>query len=206
MHCLTDIKESIDGRKVMYAIYVDQELVGYLNAQRVLDMGLVVNQVLPEEAYTKLIQTINFTKYYLSGLHYADRRLRSKAEVSRYLLSIGCMLSDAELIVSKLSDLGIVDDLKLAKAYVHDLLISKPQSKKMLAVKLSKKLIDKDIISQVIDEQVIEEADSLQAVVGRKSKLSAYRNNQPRLFRYLLSQGYSFDEVSAVIGLPERKN
>jgi len=206
MHRLTDITESIGGRRVKYGIYVDQELVGYLNARLVLELGLVVNQILPEEAYIKLLQTITFNDYYVRGLHYADRRLRSSAEVNRYLLSIGCMVSDVELIITKLSDLGIIDDLKLAKAYVHDLLISKPQSKKMLELKLSKKLIDKVIINQVIDELDINEFDSLKAVVDSKSKLSSYRNNQPRLFRYLLSQGFSFDEVSKVIGLPKRKN
>ena len=199
---ITEIK-CLAHRPGQYRISVDNKSVGYISAEDMFSLKIVLNQTISHDVFEQLLTRIKHTSFYSDALRYADRRLRSRLEVELYLLNKGCDPITSQAIINRLVELGIVDEAKLAAALIHDAILSKPLSK----VGLTKKLKQKQIANQVIDHQLealeFTDLNSLDAIIKKKSSYSAYSNNQPRFFRYLLSQGFKYEDIVSRIGQPD---
>ncbi|MGH7234337.1 MAG: regulatory protein RecX [Candidatus Saccharimonadales bacterium] len=191
-------------RPGMYRISVDNKPLGYLNADDVLSFSLARGSDISQETYLRLITRIKYAAQYSSALGYASCRLRSKAEVERYLKGRACDIKTSASIIKELESLGIIDESKLAAAYVHDAELLKPLSRNMLALKLKQKRIDQELIDSSIEASGYDDKLALDKLVSQKSE--RYKGNQPRFFRYLLRQGFSYSEIEKRIGRPERSS
>ncbi len=187
----------------MYRVSVDKKPMGYLSSNDVLDLGIVLNQEIDDAVYKKLLIQVKFSTFYSQALNYADKRLRSKAEVERYLRLKGCDPLVSQEIVKQLTSLGVIDEAKLAQAYVHDAVSFRPTSKRGLELKLKQKKIDSSLIDEAIGSSEFDEGSALDRLIAQKRQLSTYVNNQPRLFRYLMSKGFSYEEIAMRIGKPK---
>ena len=116
--------EQMSHKPGMYRISVDTKPIGYVAADDVFELGLGHGGDITSETYSKLLQKVKFNAFYASAITYADRRLRSVAEIERYLKGRGCDLKMATVIAKKLVNSGLVDESKLAIAYVHDAAIA----------------------------------------------------------------------------------
>lgn len=186
----------------MYRISVDKKPLGYVSSEDIFALGLAHGGELKPQVYSKLLERIKYSAFYASAVAHADRRLRSAAEVERYLKGKGCDLNTAKLIVKKLVSLGIIDESKLAAAYIHDAVVLKPLSRSMLQSKLRQKRIDKELIDSAMQTAEYDDELALDKLVSLKS--ARYASNQPRFFRYLLRQGFSYSAIAKRIGKPER--
>jgi regulatory protein len=195
--------ESMPHKPGMYRISIDNKPLGYLTADDVLSFSITRGSEIQAETYSRLIARIKYAAYYSSALKYADRRFRSEIEVSRYLRTRGCDSETAGSIVKELSSLGIIDESKLAAAFVHDTELLKPTSRSMLTLKLRQKQIDPELIDSAIDASGYDDSQALDRIVSLKR--DRYKGNQARFFRYLLSQGFSYTEIEKRIGRPPNK-
>lgn len=187
----------------LYRIGVDNKSVGYISASDVSELGIVVNTVIEKDIYEQLLSRAKYTEFYRDALSYADRRLRSKKELRHYLSNKGCDEQTRDKIIARLEELGIIDEQKLAEAMIHDVGLSRPRSKKALRLKLQQKQIPLAIIDKSLDEVDYDDHAALDELIKRKSHLSAYRNNQLKFFRYLLSQGFDYEDIVSRIGRPD---
>lgn len=194
--------DQISHKPGMYRVSVDGNPLGYIKAEDIFSLGLARGGELEPKTYSLLVQRIKYTAFYASALSYADRRLHSIAEVERYLKERGCDLKTADSIVSKLVKLGIIDESKLAAAYVHDAELLKPASRRLLAAKLRQKQLDPELINTSIQVAGYDDDRALDKLVSLKR--ARYAGNQPRFFRYLLRQGFSYSAIAKRIGQPEK--
>ena len=194
--------EQMTHKPGMYRISVDTKPIGYVTADDVFELGLNRGGDISAESYSKLIEKVKYNAFYASAISYADRRLRSVAEIERYLKGRGCDSKTATLIAKKLVSSGLVDESKLAAAYVHDAELLKPLSRNMLELKLRQKRIDSDLIDASIQSAGYDDEQALDKLV--RLKQARYAGNQPRFFRYLLRQGFSYTAIAKRIGKPER--
>jgi regulatory protein len=199
---ITGISEE-PHKRGLYRVAVDGKPVGYVEADDVLELRLAVNQEIDSLVYGRLVGMVKQASFYSVALTYADRRLHSKAEIKTYLLRKGCEAKNTDKIISKLEALGIIDEQKLAEAYVHDATMQRPMSKLALGVKLRKKYLPTDAIESALAGAEFDDTEALDNLIKRKKSLSAYKDNQPRLFRYLLSQGFSYRDIAERIGSPK---
>ncbi len=186
----------------MYRISVDAKPSGYVAAADVFELGLNRGGDINAEVYSRLLEKVKYNAFYASAIGYADRRLRSIAEIERYLKGRGCDSKTATAIAKKLVSTGLVDESKLAAAYVHDAELLKPLSRNMLELKLRQKRIDSDLIDASIQSAGYDDEQALDKLVRLKE--ARYAGNQPRFFRYLLRQGFSYTAIAKRIGKPER--
>ncbi len=184
----------------MYRVSIDNKPLGYLTADDVLSLSLTRGSEISTAGYAQLVSRIKYAAFYTSALRHADRRLRSQAEVKSYLRSRGCDLQTATSIIKELTRLGIIDESKLAEAYVHDSEILKPLSRKMLALKLKQKQIDPELINSTIVASGYDDAQALDKLISLRR--GRYGGNRARFFRYLLRQGFSYPEIEKRIGRP----
>ncbi len=186
-----------------YRISVDNKSLGYVTAEDIFELGLLLGRAITKQTYDKLVQRVTYNQYYFAAIAYASRRLHSKAEVVRYLRHHGCALHHANAIVQKLEQLGIIDEIKLAEAFVHDTLTLKPLSSRVLALKLKAKQLDPKLIEQSITTAGYDDSAALEQLVHQKQ--TRYVGQQDRFFRYLLRQGFAYSDIVKAIGKPEFK-
>ena len=186
-----------------YRISVDDKPVGYISAEDMFELGIVLNNEIGKDAYEQLLFKVKYHASYSDALRYVDRRLRTKAEVKHYLNSQGCDPDIGADIISRLQKLGLIDEKKVVQAYVHDASLGQPKSRRELELKLRQKQIDPSLIKEELKRVDYDDGQVIDQLIAKKSKLSAYANNQPKLFRYLLSKGFSYDDIAARIGRPK---
>lgn len=184
-------------------VYVDDDEVGLVSLNDVSELGLIIGNDIDMDKFESLVKKVKDLEHYFLAVRYTDRRLRSEAEVRRYLLSKGCDFEVASKIVAKLTKAGLIDEAKLAEAYVHDAGLAKPLSKKVIKLKLRQKGLSERAINAGMDSAEMDDTQALDALIERKSRQSSYANNQPKFFRYLLTQGFSFEDIAARIGKPQ---
>lgn len=199
---VTQIRESA-SRPGILRIYVDSEDVGLVAIADVKELELAVGKEINSVTFESLVVKAKNLEFYFLALRYADRRLRSKTEVYRYLSAKGCEAVVANEIINRLANAGLIDEDRLAEAFIHDTVLTKSLSKKALELKLRKKGLSEQSITAGMQNNNLNDDKALDDLIARKSKQSSYANNQARFFRYLLGQGFSFEAIAARIGKPE---
>lgn len=199
---ITDIR-SLASKPGSYRVSIDDKPVGYISAEDMFELGIVLNSEIGKEAYEQLLFKVKYHACYSDALRYVDRRLRTKKETKRYLNSRGYDPDISTDIISRLEELGLIDEKKVAQAYVHDSSLGRPKSRRELELNLRQKHIDPSLIEEELNSAGYDDGQILDQLIAKKSKLSAYANNQPKLFRYLLSKGFSYEDITARIGRPK---
>lgn len=196
---LTNIR-ALASHSNLYEIAIDHEVLGVIGADELLDLGLVLNMELDDPTYIRLKSSIGYGYYYRQALQYVSQRLRSQGELRNYLRKKGCDQENNAKIIEALAHLGLVDDQKLSAAFIHDALLTRPLSRKLIEQKLRQKQVDEEIISLQLKNY--DDESALNQLIAKKSQLSAYRGKQVKFFRYLLSQGFDYQSIAAKIGPP----
>jgi regulatory protein len=190
---ITAIKqqERLKGR---YSVYVDGRYAFSLSADALLDAKLYNGQELDTtelKSYKKLSAD---DKAYGLALSYVARRMRSRWEIGDYFRRKGYELELAEQLLSRLSNLGLIDDAKFAEAWVRNRRLLKPVSRRRLLQELRQKHLADAIIQDALAEDETTDVAVLRELIERKRRISRYQDDQ-KLLRYLVGQGFSYDDV-----------
>jgi regulatory protein len=194
---ITAIKqqERLKGR---YSVFVDEKYAFSLSADTLLEQKLYSGQEL-DEAQLKVYKKLSADdKAYGLALAYVVRRMRSRSELSDYFRRKGYDAGLGEQIEQKLERLGLVDDEKFAEAWVRNRRLLKSVSKRRLVQELRQKRISDATIERVLQEDETDERSVLGELVTRKRRQSRYQDDV-KLMRYLVGQGFSYDDVKAVM-------
>jgi regulatory protein len=184
--------------KARYSVYVDGGYAFSLSADTLLEEKLYVGyelDVAQLQAFKKLAAN---DKAYGLALAYAVRRIRSRYEVTDYLRRKGYDEALMHKIMEKLERLGLIDDEKFAEAWVRNRRLLKPVSERRLIQELRRKRVADDIVRQVLARDEADERTVLRELVARKRKQTRYTDNL-KLMQYLVRQGFSYDDVKAVL-------
>jgi regulatory protein len=105
-------------------------------------------------------------------------------------------------ILNKLSYLDLLDDRKLAAAYIHDRTLQRPTSRRKIMLELRKKHVADEIISEALNSAVVtDDRTALRDLVERKRRQSKYKDNL-KLMQYLARQGFNYDDIKTVLNEP----
>jgi regulatory protein len=154
------------------------------------------------EDYKKLSQD---DKLYTRALRYVAMRQRTAWEISFYMDRKGADPSLSETILNKLSDLGLIDDEKYARAFVNDRQLLRPTSRRKIIMELKKKRVASDIIERVLADKAEEGGNdqaALAEVVVRKRRQTKYQDDT-KLMQYLARQGFGYGDIKAALSHEE---
>jgi regulatory protein len=185
-----------------YSIFVDERYSFSLSADALLAEGLHAGLELDAaqlKAYKKLSAD---DKAYNLALAYAVRRMRSRWELTDYFRRKGYDAALGDQLLERLEHLRLVDDEAFAEAWVRNRRLLKSVSVRRLQQELRQKHVADSIISRVLAEDETDERMVLRELVVRKQKQSRYQDPL-KLMRYLVGQGFSYDDVRAVLSHPE---
>lgn len=194
---ITSIKQQAK-RRDRYSIYVDDKYTFSLSEAALLESGLASGQELTKEQVGEYKRKSADDKLYSQALRYVAMRPRSTWEIELYLQRKQASPPLIEQILNKLSLIGMVDDEKLARAFVHDRQLLRPTSRRKMILELRKKNVADEIIERVLEADATAEQAALQAVIERKRRQTKYQDNE-KLMQYLARQGFSYSDIKEAL-------
>ena len=184
-------KVTIDGKSI--TTYDDVILKNKILYQKEID----------EKTYAQIgIDSIYYDNYH-KALNYILRKLRSKLEVRMYLEDLETADNDIEKIVNRLEEIGFINDVNYAKAYISDSIYLKNDGPHKIKSYLLSQEIDEEIIDEELfklDREVI--YDKLEKLIIKKlkgdRKNSAYQLRQ-KIVIDMVNLGYSKDMIIEIL-------
>ena len=148
----------------------------------------------PPSAYNYALNLLSARPYSTSALH--RKLIQKKYEAA-----------DADDVIRRLVDNGLLNDAKYAEQYARSKMLSTGTSKRRVQQDLFRKGITGDLATNAIANVLESEEIDPEAVLARvaKKKLMQLGDLEPlvlrrRLFSFLARRGYDLDEIKAVVG------
>jgi len=185
-------------------IHLDGEFWRGAPVALIVDAGLKVGRELSDDEVVQLAEQILVREAMESCLRRLALRGRTRRELAQGLRERKFGDDIAESALSRLDDLGMLDDLPVARQRAETLILRGAGPRKISA-ELSRLGIDADLREQVMADVVTHEALSAAAgaVVRRRFGDPPYqRDVHMRADRWLRAQGHGADLVAELIGRP----
>lgn len=194
---ITSIKQQVKnaGR---YSIFVDEAYGFSLGESALLKSGLASGQELTREQVDDYKKLSADDKVYNRALRYVAMRPRSVWELTVYLERKQASESLIAEMITKLTDLGMLDDAAYAASFVRDRQLLRPTSKRKLKLELQKKRIAEVHIRNALDEVEVSETESLDQVVAKKRRQAKYQDDD-KLMQYLARQGFGYGDIKSAL-------
>ena len=176
-------------------LYVDDEFYSGIPAELVYLEHLKTGLEIDEKDLKKIIFENEKSKAMSRVTKYIGSSLKTQKQIRDYLRKKEYSDDTIEFVMSKLVEYNYIDDKKYAQAYV--LTYGKKYGKLKLKSQLKVKGISEEIIECVLEDNKV---DSIESVASKylKNKVMSYEVCQ-KLFRFLYSRGYEFDEINSYI-------
>lgn len=176
-------------------LYVDDEFYSGIPAELVYLEHLKTGLEIDEKDLKKIIFENEKSKAMSRVTKYIGSSLKTQKQIRDYLRKKEYSEDTIEFVMSKLVEYNYIDDKKYAQAYV--LTYGKKYGKLKLKSQLKVKGVSEEIIECVLEDNKV---DSIESVASKylKNKVMSYEVCQ-KLFRFLYSRGYEFDEINSYI-------
>jgi regulatory protein len=125
-------------------------------------------------------------------------RPRSEWEIKTYLKNKHSPTSLTKILLNKLSNIGLVDDLAFARSWVNSRRLLKTLSRRKIFQELLIKHVEEEVINQVLAEDETDELAVLRELVAKKRSQSRYKDKL-KLMQYLSSKGFTYDNIKSVV-------
>lgn len=137
-------------------------------------------------------------------LNYLSYRPRTESEIRRYLADFELSSAAIERIVSRLTELGLIDDAKFIELWVESRVATNPMGWRRLAAELLQKGIDKSLVTVKLSE-LAKKYDEQQLAINlamkqmrRYQKLEEQKRIR-KLAEYLQRRGFAFDVIRTAV-------
>lgn len=181
-----------------YLVTTDNKSMFQITPEVLLKLGLRIGQDITSSEIQDIKNQSKNERLYNSCLNLISSRLKTKYEVSKYLERKGASEELASNIISKLIEIGLIDDRKYIVSFIHDQQLTKPASKLKLTSALIKKGISKSDIDNFFNEHPVDELESLRKLVEVKRRQLKYQDDL-KLTAYLVRSGFSYSDVKEVL-------
>ena len=191
-----------------FNVFMDGEFAFGADEDLVVFYRLVPGKVVEREELDKLIYEAEVGKLMERVYGLFSVRQRSEKEIRDYLrnLSFKRKIKEQEevsamtinLLVERLKQKGLVNDLEFAKAWVEARRKSKQKGERALKMELFQKGIDREIIEKVLSEPFdFAQGEEDLAKLALEKKMKAWRNLPPQEFKkkayeFLMRKGFDY--------------
>lgn len=186
-----------------YNIYLSSGEVITINEEVITENELLLKKELDTKLYNKLLYEDKICKAINVAIKYITIRLRSKKEISDYLLKKDFSSEIVIAAINKLEKNKYLDDDKFASAFIKDKLNFTTMGDYKIKLELSRLGVASDIIEKninMIDQELLEA--KIKKIIEKdiqKNKKYNGRELKNKIYSHLLSQGYSQSIVINII-------
>ena len=194
-------------------IFIDGKFRFGLDISQVVDLGLKVGLEVSADRIAELEQEAEFGRVYAQALNYCLLGPRSERETYQYLCRKtlatkyktkkgdiktrpGINPEVVEQVLMKLRQKHYLDDYKFAEWWLANRRLKQGASARRLHQELAQKGIERDMIDQLLAESGRDDASELQKIITKKAHRYPDRD---KLMRYLVSQGFGYDDIKQAL-------
>lgn len=135
------------------------------------------------------------------ALRYLSYRPRSSKEMNQYLNRLQLDPGTTSKVLTRLTDLGFLDDLAFAQFWQENRLARDPRGARLIKAELRGKGVDSDTIAALELDSLDEEGNALQAAQRKALSLKGLDEItfRRRLSAFLMRRGYNYDTCAAIV-------
>ena len=185
-------------RKQMCALFIDGEYVMNLDAQTLIENRFDVGREIDDDELKEIIEKSGERRAKEKALWLISYRNHSEKELFDQLRRDFDEAS-AQKAVSRMAELGLINDEEFAKAYARRLVYGKKLSAKAAEYELLRKGIDKPTAEQVIGELDYDAQAQIIDFINRKYKNISDEKIKRRAVAALQRKGYGWDEIKSAL-------
>lgn len=203
---ITEI-EKLDKKKSR--IYIDGRKAFVLYKGEIRKLGLVVSETLSESLYDEIMYVILKKRARSRALHILEKQERTKAQLIEKLKKNEYPMEIIDDTIEYVESYHYIDDLRYATQFIRCSCAKK--SKRQLILDLQRRGIDKSVVEAAF-QNMSSEINMKKAEDGLIQKLikkkipdfgSASQKDIQRTYRYLMSKGFSYDDIKKYMHLTE---
>ncbi len=179
-------------------VFLDGEF-GF-GVQRSLAGSLEIGQQLSEAEIERLEEADTREVAYRRAARRVAQRPRSERELEIGLERQGLQPEDVELVIDRLREAGLADDLEFAQAWIENRMAFRPRGERALRSELRGKGVARRVIEQALDGFDEQQAaqDAAQAGARKYQHLSP-EDYRRRLSAYLARRGFERHTISPLV-------
>jgi len=168
---------------------------------RIVAAWLNIGQHLDEQKIESLLAADAHEVAFNKSLRLLDRKPRTSKEISSRLVKSGFTLDQAEMVLQRLKDAGLIADDRFARQWVENRNELHPRSRRLIALELKQKGIDDEVIEQVLEDSSPDEDSALQAAMqyARKIPSGDRMEFRKRLSAFLKRRGFNYGTIAPVV-------
>jgi len=188
------------GRGKQVNVYLDGKFAFRLDALVAVTEGLRTGQLLSTEQTETISRTNLFSRCYNAATLFLSHRPRSEPELRERLHRLGFNGECIEMVISRLKEQGLVDDVAFAQFWKDNRQSFSPRSRLLTKLELKKKGVTDEIIDQTVATIDDEEA-AYQAALrkARSLHVSDYQVFRRRLGEHLKRRGFSYGLINSTV-------
>ena len=200
---ITEIRKS-PGDTSRVTVFVDGSEAFTVSEEVARELDLSVGRELASPASERLGEDDERTSAREAALRLLAVRARSEGELVDRLRRKGFAEKLTAVVVSALSDVGLVDDAAFARAWADEKVRLRPVGPRRLTSELLSKRIRRELVALVVDETFREhsELELARRAVEKKVRVSGGADaakRRARLHSFLLRRGFSYEVASTVL-------
>lgn len=179
-------------------VYLDGEFSFSLT--KYIAAWLYVGKELDEEKIKSLLDEDLKENAYQNAVKFINYRERSSKELEIYLKKKRFDNKTIDFTLDRLQQNGLIDDHRFAKLWVENRTSVHPKSKRAIRYELRNLGIEDQEIDRVLE--TINENKTLKLVAVKHSKKYKgldWQNYRKKIYPYLLTHGFAYDEIGPVI-------
>ncbi len=181
-------------------VSLDGRFAFSLEAEVAIKEGLQVGQELSGSQIEALARSDHFHRCLNAANHYFSYRPRSESELRERLHQRGFNGDSVEVVLAKLKEQGLVDDMAFAQFWKDNRESFSPRSQWLTKLELRRKGVANNIIDQIAD--TIDDEDSAYRAAQSKARslsLSDYQSFRRRLGDYLKRRGFGYGVINHTV-------
>lgn len=178
-------------------VYIDGKFVCGIGLETAIKYKLKVGVSLTKERLLEIEFDSEKTKAIEKATAYISRAMKTEKQLTDYLAKKGYGTAVISFTLDKLKSYGYIDDVKYAVAYIKT--YSKKKGEKLIKYELKQKGISDEDFSLAIKEQAPFEDACFSVAEKYMARKEKTRENLAKLYKYLLSKGFSYDQVGSVV-------
>ncbi|MDL2341727.1 MAG: RecX family transcriptional regulator [Patescibacteria group bacterium] len=194
---ITKISQQLK-RPDRYSVFVDEKYSFSLSEGALLNSGIASGRELTANEVNDFKQLSQDDKIYGQALRYIAMRSHTTWEMQQYLERKAAPPALIEQILSKLTDIGLLDDYKYAASFARDRRLLRSSSRRKIIAELKKKRVADGAIEAALGEEGDEERTALVAMIERKRRQTKYQDDT-KLMQYLARQGYGYGDIKSAL-------
>ena len=188
-----------------YKLILEDNSTLELYDEVILKNNILYTKEITDELLKKINEDNNYYSYYNRTLKYLNTKMRSTKEIEKYLDKFELTDNEKNSIISKLKNIGLLNDSVFTKAFIND----KIYLSNIGPYKIKRELLEHDIDEHEVDKYLSEIdnniiKDKIKKYIAKKikgnNKLSKYQLKN-KIVNDLINNGYDKDDINEELAL-----